>query len=376
MTITVPEASEYELDVLPPDEQEVEEAVDFEGEFFYPVEYSITSYGADYPVDSLVNRLNAGAILIPKFQRSFVWNIYRASRFIESLLLGLPVPAIFFSKEVDSNRLLVIDGQQRLKTLQFFYKGVFEPGDRAFKLKGVHRRFRDKTYETLHDDDRLRLDDSIIHAIIVRQEEPKEHEQPGGPTSIYHIFQRLNTGGVLLQPQEIRSCICHGSFIDLLEDLNADAHWRTLFGKVSTRMRDRELILRFFALIYESEAYSKPMNEFLTRFAYAHRNVDSQGATEFRERFVSTARTIHESIGDKAFKLKAAVNAALCDAVMVGVATRLQQGPIIDPSQLKAHYDELLRNLRFRETISSGTTDDANVTDRLRLARQAFGSVR
>ena len=85
--------------------------------------YSITSYGADYPVDSLVNRLRNEKIKIPDFQRGFVWNIKQASRFIESLLLGLPVPGIFLSRDMDSADLLVIDGQQRLKSLLFFYDG-------------------------------------------------------------------------------------------------------------------------------------------------------------------------------------------------------------------------------------------------------------
>ena len=200
------------------------------GEEYYPVEYSISSYGADYPVDGLVKRINAGSIYIPKFQRGYVWNVHRASRFIESLLLGLPVPSVFLSKEQDSNKLLVIDGQQRLRTLQFFYNGLFEPTERKFKLKNVTERFLNATYDSLDEDDRLRLDDSILHAIIIKQEQPEA--DPGDqPTSVYHIFERLNTGGVLLHPQEIRTCICHGKFVDLLDILNADENWRQLFGR-------------------------------------------------------------------------------------------------------------------------------------------------
>lgn len=88
-----------------------------------PFRYSITSYGADYPVDALIKRIQAGDVFIPSFQRAYVWDAKRASRFIESLLLGLPVPGIFLSREEDTDRLLVIDGQQRLRTLQYFYRG-------------------------------------------------------------------------------------------------------------------------------------------------------------------------------------------------------------------------------------------------------------
>ena len=144
-------------DPLDPDDPiEVEEVTELD-EDYYPVEYSISSYGADYPVDGPVKRIDSGSIYIPKFQRGYVWNEYRASRFIESLLLGLPVPAIFLSKEKDTGKLLVIDGQQRLRTLQFFYNGVFTPTDRSFRLKGVQKRFKGMTYSTLKENDRLRL---------------------------------------------------------------------------------------------------------------------------------------------------------------------------------------------------------------------------
>src|SRR3989304_6490807 len=85
-----------------------------------PFKYSITSYGADFDVDGLVKRIDRDDIFVPPFQRGYVWNINQASRFIESLLLGLPVPGIFLSKD-DDRKLLVIDGQQRLVTLARFY---------------------------------------------------------------------------------------------------------------------------------------------------------------------------------------------------------------------------------------------------------------
>src|ERR1022692_4741098 len=90
-----------------------------------PVQYDISTYGADYTVDGLVKRLQKGDIFIPDFQRDYVWNQSEASRLIESLLLGLPIPGVFLAKESENNKLLIIDGQQRLKSLQFFYEGFF-----------------------------------------------------------------------------------------------------------------------------------------------------------------------------------------------------------------------------------------------------------
>ena len=107
-----------------------------------PERYDITSFGADYDVEGLVRRLQRGDIFIPSFQRNYVWNQSLASRFIESLLLGLPIPGIFLARETESNKLIVIDGQQRLRTLQFFYDGFFRPKQeddvkKIFKLQKV-----------------------------------------------------------------------------------------------------------------------------------------------------------------------------------------------------------------------------------------------
>ena len=90
-----------------------------------PYKYSITAYGADYPVESIVNKLEKESIKIPPFQRDYIWTHAEASRFVESLLLGLPVPGVFLSRDEETQNLLVIDGQQRLRSLQYFYDGIF-----------------------------------------------------------------------------------------------------------------------------------------------------------------------------------------------------------------------------------------------------------
>ena len=163
--------------------------------------YTITSYGADYPVDALIKRLKSGDIFIPKFQRAYVWGHEEASRFVESLLLGLPVPGIFVAKESDTGKLLVIDGHQRLKTLEFFYDNNFNVKG-IFALDEVNKEFLNATYSTLKDQYRRRLDDSIIHLTVVRQDQPTDDN-----SSVYQIFERLNSGGRKLEPQEIRACI-------------------------------------------------------------------------------------------------------------------------------------------------------------------------
>ena len=359
----------YERDLLLQGEQEIDEILE-ENDEAIPFKYAITSYGADYPVDSLVKRVLAGDIIVPKFQRGYVWSLKEASRFVESLLLGLPVPSIFLSKERDSQQLLVIDGQQRLLTLRYFYEGIWPLTRKEFSLKGVTSKFERETYRSLSQDDKRRLNDSIIHAIVIRQEQPSDDD-----SSIYHIFERLNTSGVSLTPQEIRAAIYHGPFSDLLKDLNLVNPWREIYGPVNKIMRDQELILRFLALFFNASDYSRPMKGFLNSFMGKHRNLSHISADEMILKFVPTIQIIYDSIGNRAFRLARVLNAAVFDAVMVGVARRLNSGPITDHAALKARYLDLLGNGAFLAVAAKATADEESIAKRLTLATAAFARI-
>ncbi|MGO9240459.1 MAG: DUF262 domain-containing protein [Bryobacteraceae bacterium] len=346
-----------------------------------PCTYSITSYGADYPVDSLVKRLKARDILVPRFtgeepentdlvgfQREYVWPRPKADRFVESLLLGLPVPGIFLVKE-PSGRLLVLDGHQRLYTLRSFYGGVIQGEE--YRLSDVQERFAGKRYEDLDTEDRRRLDDSIIHATIVRQDEPTDDQ-----SSIYVIFERLNTGGVNLQPQEIRVALYHGQFGEVLRSLNEDPSWRHLYGKKSRRLKDMEMILRFFAFLYYAHKYQSPMKDFLNRYMATNRHLKRQPKEELSQIFTDTSATILKGIGAKAFRPERAVNAAVVDSVMAGVAKRiLAKGPIKRPGALKTHFEKLMSDEAYRSATETGTAQEANVKNRLEKAEAAFANI-
>jgi len=331
--------------------------------------YSITAYGADLPVDGLVKRIQSQDIYIPSFQRGFVWTKRQADRFVESLLLGLPVPGIFLARESDSHKLVVIDGQQRLRTLEFFCSGMF--GEHRYALDDVHPHFKGKTYDTLDDEDRRRLDDTIIHATIVRQDKPAEDD-----SSIYHIFERLNTGGTALQAQEIRASTYAGPFIELLEELDKTPQWREIYGAPSKRLKDQELILRFLALFYNAAKYQRPMEKFLNDFMASHRRVKPDNAEEFRRVFTETIGMISTAIGRHAFRSKRALNAAIFDAVMVGVARRLADGPIDGPKGLLRAYEGLLKKEAFQLTSTRSTADVDFVRRRLSLATNAFAKIK
>ena len=335
-----------------------------------PLKYDITSYGADFLVDGLVRRLRAQDIFIPRFQRKYVWSHRQASRFIESLLLGLPVPGIFLSKDFDTEKLFVIDGQQRLKTLLYFYDGIFEPTGREFSLRSVQEQYEGATYKTLREEDRRRLDDSIIHATIVRQDSPPEDD-----SSIYYIFERINTGGTPLSAQEIRASVYHGSFIDLLKELNLNKDWRNIFGPVQKRMKDQELILRFFAFYYFYDAYQRPLKEFLNKYLAANRYLERQSSDELTHLFGTTIKFVNQALGNQAFRPERVFNAAVFDAVMVGVAKRLSHGTISNISAFVEQYSDLLKNEEFQDAVMTGTSDEKKVKKRMDLAEQYFAHI-
>ena len=331
--------------------------------------YSITSYGADYTVQVLVSKLDDEVIFVPKFQRSYVWNINQASRFIESLLLGLPVPGIFLSKEMITQKLLVIDGQQRLKSLQYFYKCIFK--EQKFRLRGVQPKFEGKTYDTLPQEEKLRLDDAVIHATIVRQDEPSDDD-----SSVYHIFERLNTGGTLLQPQEIRACIYHGPFNSFLNKLRKDKDWTTVYGAPSNRLKDEELILRFFALYFDFDNYRPPMKEFLNKYMGKNRNFNTQSESILERAFKPTIEFLAQALGRHAFRPERAINAAVYDAVIVGLARRLDRGPIENMEAFKAKYEKILSDSNFMDACKTGTSQEKNVRTRIKKAAEYFSQLK
>lgn len=340
-----------------------------------PVQYDISTYGADYTVDGLVKRLQKKDIFIPAFQRDYVWNQVEASRLIESLLLGLPIPGVFLAKESDSNKLLIIDGQQRLKTLQFFCEGFFNPKDeqktkRIFKLLNVQKRFENLTYDKLSENDRIKLDDSIIHATIIKQETPNDDN-----TSIYHVFERLNNGGKKLKPQEIRTAIYYGNLNNFINRLNSYNDWRELFGPPSTRLKDEELILRFLAVYFNSDTYAKPMVEFLNKFNKKNRNPSEEFLLKAERLFKETITFIKNSIGKSAFRPGGVINVSAFEAISVSIAKIIEKKGSINAAAFIEAHKNLLLDSEFIKSITNGTSDDSVFNLRQRLADQYFDQI-
>ena len=319
--------------------------------------YTINSYPTDPTLEVLLSRSRRKEIHIPRFQRRWVWTHTQASQLIESFLLGLPVPAIFLHRQPTTQRLQIIDGQQRLQSIRGFFDGQL-PNVADFYLRDVDARWEGRRYADLVEPDRIRLRDAVLRTIIIEQTDPKDD------SSVFHIFERLNTGGTHLNPQEIRNSAAEGPFNDLIIDLNENPHWRMIFGRTDSdaRMRDVELIVRFQALLDDSEQYSKPMKTFLNDFMKKHQLDTSD--QPYRDDFVSTVERVVEALGPRPFHIRRGINAAVFDSVMVAFAS----SPTI-PTDIKERWTQLLENQCFDQTTRSSTTDEDTVRRRLVLAK-------
>ncbi|MFC1987427.1 DUF262 domain-containing protein, partial [Chloroflexota bacterium] len=281
----------------------------------------------------------------------------QASRLIESFLLGLPVPAIFVYKE-PSETQIVIDGQQRLRTIKGFFEGKLPDGSN-FYLRGVSPQWEGKYYTDLRETERIRLRDSVLREVIVQQLDPKD------TTSIYHIFERLNTGGTGLTPQEVRNCTYHGPFNDLVVELNKNDNWRNIFGtpEPDKRMRDLEIMVRFLALFEESNSYSKPMRQFLNN--YMAKLQWNEELEPYQKIFIDTVSRVQKSLGSKPFNIRRGINVAICDSIMVAFARSS-----VVPSDIANRFSKLLENPSYLDAITQHTTDVDKVKSRIKLAQE------
>ncbi|MET9160530.1 DUF262 domain-containing protein [Streptomyces parvulus] len=375
----------------PAEEPVVDESVSDDATLGEFPEAALDYFGADFDIAGLVRRLNDGDIVIPRFdeddedlateidpfQRASVWTPARMERFIETLLLGWPVPSIFLVVESDE-RYLVLDGQQRLTALQCFYKGKY-PNGREFRLKKVVGRLQDKTYDSLTKPEKRRLDNTFIQATVVQ---PKGK---AGPQSVYNLFGRLNSGGVTLAAQEVRVALYMGAATKWIKELNKTPDWRDLFGKKSRQLKDHELILRSLALRQslermkgnwsvdspEVDHYSPPMASFLNDYLADNRNLADVDVESLEQAFTEACRLLLAADA-RALRYTSSLNAAHVDAILASLMQLVLDGEAPTVLDVSSALTALRSNEHYRSAITHSTSHRDSVRSRLSMAYSAF----
>lgn len=323
---------------------------------------------ADLYIKSLIDLWKTKDLRIPFFQRKFVWTLRQASLFIESLLSNLPIPALMFYKD-SSEYQYIIDGQQRTKSILYF-TGAMEPDDVDednkkfinFKLVGLadDSPYKNKTFAGLDPSIKRKLLNRTLPITTVKVNDDSDLPK------IFEIFRRLNTGGTPLTKQEIRNCICAGNFNEFLIDLNKNKEWQSFITSENDRKRQRdvELILRFFALYETYKQYKRPMDEFLTLYFDAHRNIDEIEKEEKAALFNTVVSAIYKNLGRRPFHIKNGLNSGVCDSVMVAFANNINNIPL----DIKDRFFALTHNGEFYKYCGKNINDNESVQCRIQIA--------
>ena len=361
-------------------------------------EYDITAVPNDFNVMTLHSFIESGVIRIPGFQRNFVWDLGRASKLIESLILGLPVPQLFLYEQ-DRNKFLVIDGQQRLMSIYYFVNKRFPRKEKRAELRSIFdqeghipagilhddqyfqtfnlqlsekipnhvNRFKGLNYETLGDY-KTSFDLRPIRNILVKQNSPSDDD-----SSMYEVFNRLNSGGVNLYPQEIRTSMYHSDFYNMLYAINTNDSWRHILRspQPDLHMRDIEVLLRGFAMLVDGPNYAPSMVKFLNQFSRKCETLRPDQNHYLRELFLSFLNLLSDlppdafiNKGNNRFNiaLYEAVFTAICEKAFAEKATKLR--PLMADRMRTLELDS-----EFVEASQEGTTRKTNVEVRLNRAR-------
>ena len=317
-------------------------------------------------VDLLTKRIRENEInLKTDFQRKAgLWDNARASRLIESLLIRIPLPAFYFDGSNDEY-WLVVDGLQRLTTIKDFIV------DKKMKLKGLEFliQYEGLTFDQLPRPMQRRIEETQITAYVIN---------PGTPINVkYNIFKRINTGGLVLSPQEIRHALFQGRATDFLNKLAASKEFKiaTLGSIKKERMVDREYVLRFLAFqIFHFENYI-PMDEFLNEAMEVLNSCSEVRLNDLERLFYKSMTAANYLFGKHAFRKinffdssrKNPINKSLFDTWSFNLAmlndSEIEQ--LIDrKEELLVNYSHLLSSQTFDSTISFSTGSFQKVYNR------------
>lgn len=332
-------------------------------------EKTVNLYPIDYPFETLVSRITSNTpktILNPEFQRKYKWDKEgwgRASKFIESCLMRIPLPSCYFAEDENRNQL-VIDGVQRLTTITKFFNDEF-----ALEGMTTFRDLEGKKFSELGEY-QAELETTTIRCIVLRKENPKK--------LIREIFARLNQGAVQLSDQEIRHAIYPGSLDDLLIELSKNPIIEN-FGitENSNRVRDSrepdEQVLRFFAFSANLGliGYNDVLKDFLDDFMEQNVDASLEKIKELRAKFESALDRCLIVFGDDLFfditRDRPKQGMIHYDLLMSTVG--LLDDAIIEnkKDRIKSAYTQLCSSDPFRRTLSGGLQKKSSILRRRSL---------
>ncbi|HTW65143.1 MAG TPA: DUF262 domain-containing protein [Bryobacteraceae bacterium] len=323
----------------------------------------------DIHMQQLISMLKSGQIKVsPAYQRKFRWSPQRCSQFIESIMLGIPIPSLFMATNADST-WEVVDGVQRLSTIV-----KFAGDDDLRKQLGLNGKLLLSELQKLTRFNGLCLDElpkNLQFHWWTRPAKVITLNDKSDAVVRYDLFERLNTGGVALSPQEIRDCVFRGEFAEKLDAWSNDANFKTAVRLTPLQQRDatgEECVLRFFAFLNRYQTFEHNVTEFLNAYMEsASRNFDYViGESIFARTFKELARVFPNGIRRPDRKSTTPLN--LYEGVAVGAALALE-----DTNRLRAAgLDKWMGSEELRGFTTGATNSRSAVIGRIEFCRDRF----
>jgi hypothetical protein len=361
-----------------PDDEKIELGDDPQQEPQIPLEEKyrlqmrqIISQKIELPISTLPDMIEKQINLSPDFQRRDRWSVEKQSRFIESIIMNVPIPPVFLGED-DYGNYVVLDGRQRLTAVNDFLRNVYSLKDLKVWEELNGSRFLDLQ--------KRRLDRTItrrfVPAVVVLKE--------SSPEVKYDVFDRLNTGGVVANEMEIRNAVYQGQFNRLIHALSDERRFRELWGIPTDdalrdsdpdyrKMKDVELVLRFFALADPDKMEIKFKDHLGTFMGVRNKAYETNPALKASDEaaFRRAIETCWKVFGAKAFQRgKGPKSAPLADAMMSSLS--LLSPERVEPQlaeSLRTELQRLLSDPEFDKAISSGTNGKGAIRTRIEMAK-------
>lgn len=332
-------------------------------------------YPIDYPFETLISRYKDNKLhLDPDFQRKYKWDKdghERGSRFIESCLMRIPLPACYFA-ECDDNTHDVIDGVQRITTIQKFFNDEF-----ALENLTIFRELEGKKFSELGEL-KNELESTTIRCIVLRKENPKH--------LVNEIFSRLNQGAVKLEAQEIRHAVYPGSLDNLLQELGKIEIIKNFKqGKTEKNSREsEEMVLRYFAFNSDSEDaielknYDSNLTRYFDNYMEKNQNLSELEIDKLREDFNSSLnKCLIVFSSDDIFRDKTnnrSIQGLLYYDLLMWCFRQLSENVVSENKEkIRKAFEEVCKSPEFQKTKTSGLQKKDYILLRRKLLRDSLG---
>ena len=329
----------------------------------------IEFYLTEYSVELLSNKMRNGDFVVPKYQREYTWEPERKSRFIESLVIGLPIPFLFFW-EMPDGKLEIVDGSQRLRSIEEFILGDLRLGDldSLTLLSGFK-------FSELPESRRRKINNRSIRGIVLNEHADEQAR--------FDLFDRINTGSKIANKAEVRRGVLAGPFMNLVTELSETPIFIALARVTATGVKEREreeLVTRFFAYGEGLDGYRDRPSEFL--FNYVKKMNTTAGnhpdiIQNYRKKFHSTMEFIGKVFPHGFTKtLKGTVTPrARFEAIAIGTKLAIDMKPDLTPEN-SSDVSPWLNSPEFQTvTGSDGANAIARLRERINFVRDKLAGI-